>query len=636
MTEPLRPDAETTIEDIPSPTWDQTVPVANQLSTTAPEGSVAAAPRRRGRTGLRWLVALVGVAVVAGASVAVVSLAAGRPTPSIAMGYMPASTVMYVEARLDLPGDQRQKLGEFLKGALPGFDDQAQLDTKLNDVLDRLVKSASKDKQTWTTDIEPWFGGQVAVGIGMPDPKALGASTGGVLNAVGAGVTANGSGSPDTSGMVDSPATAGMDNSLAAVTIKDRAKAGAWLVSVGAADAGSRTTYNGADLYVKADGSHAGAAIAITDKVMLAGTETAVKAAVDTNGNSAFAANDDVKAALATIDHDNVGLSLIRTKAYLDQTLAMVGSVAAGSLDGTKIDETLLAMIPAWQASTVRFESDALAFSSASPAWNIGYDATNRKSSLLGHVPAKTVAYAEAHDVGPVLNAILGKLRALPETKAAFDQFDQAMSLLGGFDGVFGWWGDAGLAVTPMADGTIGGGLLVQPKDPAAAKRLLGVLTGDLQLAGATAGVTIRTEDHNGTTITIADLSGVSGFKADALPAGYKPEIAWASNDSIAVVGYGRDFVAAVLDAGPGNSLGDDARFKSLLDRVGAENTSSSFVDISGIRALVEPLLQKQLPAEQWAKYQEYKPYFEHFDALISAVHKDGGINDGSSQLTVK
>ena len=65
---------------------------------------------------------------------------------------MPADTVQYVEARLDLPGDQRQKLGEFLAKAIPGFDDQAQLEPKLEDVLDRLVRSATDGKQTWTAE----------------------------------------------------------------------------------------------------------------------------------------------------------------------------------------------------------------------------------------------------------------------------------------------------------------------------------------------------------------------------------------------------------------------------------------------------------------------------------------------------
>ena len=38
---------------------------------------------------VRWAIALIGVALVIGVTAAIVALAAGRPTPSIALGYMP-------------------------------------------------------------------------------------------------------------------------------------------------------------------------------------------------------------------------------------------------------------------------------------------------------------------------------------------------------------------------------------------------------------------------------------------------------------------------------------------------------------------------------------------------------------------
>jgi hypothetical protein len=462
--------------------------------------------------------------------------------------------------------------------------------------------------------------------MGVPNPAALAGQ---------ATVTGTTSGARTTE-FTTSPAMHAAEDALFVATVTDRAKAGAWLLSVSDASSLNRSSYGGADLFVNADAPGGGFAVAITDKVMLAGTEKTVKAAVDTNGNGSFAANDDVKAALATIDQDNVGFSLLRTRAYVDGVLGMADSIAAQSLDKTQIDETLLGMIPAWQTTSVRFENDALTFASASPAWSIGFDTSNRASKLLGHVPAKTVAYGEAHDVGKTLSAVLAKFRALPELKSTFESFDQAMAVVGGSEAVFGWWGDAGFAVTPLANGTIGGGLLIQPTDPAAAKRLLDTLTADLRIAGGSTGLTIRTEDYKGTTITIADLSGVSGMETGKLPPGYKAEIAWASNNDVAVIGYGRDFVATVLDTGPGSSLADDARFKSLLDRVGAQNISLGFVDVAGIRALVEPLVLQRMTPEKRAEYEkEYRPYLEHFEALIGAVRKDGSLDRGSSQLTV-
>jgi hypothetical protein len=232
------------------------------------------------------------------------------------------------------------------------------------------------------------------------------------------------------------------------------------------------------------------------------------------------------------------------------------------------------------------------------------------------------------------VTALLGKFRALPETKPFFDQFDQALSIVGGSDAAFGWWGDAAVVVAPGSDNTIGGGLLIHPRDGAAADRLLTTLRGFISLGGGSAGVALHDEDHNGTKITVLDLSAVPGM--GQLPAGYKHEIAFAVNQDVAVLGYGRDFVASVLDAGPGHSLADDARFKALLSRAGTENISTSFVDIAAIRKLVEPVVQGSVPTEKWAAYlKEIQPYLAPFDATVNVLRKDGAIDRGTSLVTV-
>jgi len=256
---------------------------------------------------------------------------------------------------------------------------------------------------------------------------------------------------------------------------------------------------------------------------------------------------------------------------------------------------------------------------------------------LLDHVPTKAIFYAEGHDVGPALTALLAKFRALPETKPAFGQFDQALSLLGGFDATIGWWGDVGVVVAPGADGTIGGGLLVKPRDQAAADRLFTTLRGFLALAGWSTGVNTRSEDHNGTPIVILDFSAAPGMTPGSLPPGYKAEFAYAVTKDVVVLGYGRDFVASVLDAGPGSNLASDGRFTKLLARVGEDNLGLSFVDVTAIRRLIEPLLQQTAPADAWARYQtDLKPYLEHIDALISAVHKDGSLDRAQAAVTAR
>jgi hypothetical protein len=579
---------------------------ASHLATVGESGTFGAAATGGGnRTRLRWGLAALGIVIVAVASFAIVSLVGGRPSTSIAIGYMPTNTMSYEEVRLDLPGDQRTKLASFLK-AFPGFSDQSAIEPKLNDVLDRIVRAASKDKQTWTADIQPWFGGQLAFGTGLPSASQLG-----VLNST-------------------------ASDGLAVATVTDRAKAIAWVTKTGG-DVGtsiSRSTYGDADLLAPAEGGGS-VAIAVNDKVMLAGSTAAVKAAIDGGGKGALDQNDDVKAALATLDKDYVIFSVTRTRALADAVVKQMAVTQPGVLDKTQVDETILGLVPAWQAMTGRFENDAIMTSSVSPSWAIGYDGKNRTSDVLGHAPAKSIVYLDSHDIGPALTAVLAKFRALPEAKPAFDQLDQALSLLGGFDAVLGWWGDTAFVVSPLDDGTIGAGLVIHPRDATAADRLFTTLNGYIALVGGSTGVATRTEDHNGTKITILDLSAVPGLGSGDLPPGYKPEFAWAVNKDVVVIGYASSFVKAVLDAGPGSSLADDARFKALLGRVGADNLGMSFVDIAAIRGLVEPLAQAAAPADAWAYYtREIQPYLKPLDAVITNVRKDGSSDRSTGVIT--
>ena len=608
MTEP-RPPEETTIEDLgATPTTG--APTPNQLSGQVPVSATPAGTSGSGRAPLRWVLAIAGIVVVLAATAIIVSLAGARPPSSVALGYMPASMYSYTEARFDLPGDQQQKLAAFLhNGEFPGFADQAQINPKVEDVYDRIVRWVTEGKQTYTGNIQPWFGGQIGIGQGLP--SSLGALAGGPL--------AKGPNQPI----------------LIVATVTNRAKALDWVSSTGDVASLNRTTYSGADLFQNAD--RPGFVLAVTDKVLLAGSEGDVKAAVDSGGNGALGQDPDIKAALATVDRDYAVMSVTRTKAYLGGLAKLIASASPGTLEGTQIDETLLAMIPPWTATIGRFEDDALVTTSTGPAWDIGYEAKNEPSDLLGHVPANTVAYVDTHDVGPSLTAVIARFRALPETKPFFDQFDQTLSIIGGFDSVFGWWGDTAFVVAPSQDGTtIGGGLVIKPRDAAAADRLLTTIRGFVAIGGANSGMTVRDEDHNGTKITILDFSAMSGIDSAGLPPGYKAEFAWATNADVTVLGYGRDFVASVLDAGPGHSLADDARFKALLDRVGAENITASFVDLAAIRRLIEQLAQSAIPADKWAFYEkEVQPYLAPFDAIVQATRKDGSVDHSTGALTV-
>ena len=239
----------------------------------------------------RWVVALGAVALVTALTAAIVYALVGRSPDATVLGYVPSGAVVYGEVRLDLPGDQRQAVGQFLS-RFPGFADQASLDTKLDEVLDRLTSDASNGKQTYTTNIKPWFDGELAFSVGpLPDPKS----------------------------MMSNP-TSGMESgrALALLSVKDEALAKAWFEDA-FKQAGATTTnetYAGVELTIFSSASDGPkAAFAILDgKVAVAGDVNSVKAAVDTKGNGGFAAEPDAKKALGGPDRGSRRVRLHRAR----------------------------------------------------------------------------------------------------------------------------------------------------------------------------------------------------------------------------------------------------------------------------------------------------------------------------------
>ena len=80
------------------------------------------------------------------------------------------------------------------------------------------------------------------------------------------------------------------------------------------------------------------------------------------------------------------------------------------------------------------------------------------------------------------------------------------------------------------------------------------------------------------------------------------------------MLGYGTDFVKAVLDARIGDSLATSERFASALTLVDKAHGSLVWLDLAAARGLVE----SQVPADELGAYQaEIKPYLDAFDSVI-------------------
>src|SRR5450755_4287907 len=200
MTEPLEPtsELEPTTEAVPTAAVE-VLPAAGAIN--APVASPA-------RPRLRWAIAAVATAAVVAGSALGVGVLSGAKSTSAVLPWAPADAILYAEVRADMPGDQRANLLAFLS-KFPGFADQTSFDTKADDALDRLVKRLTNGKHDFSTEIKPWFGGQMGVSIEGTDPSSPGV--------------------------------------LVVVSVRDATAAAAWLKSITPADA-SHQTYRGIDL----------------------------------------------------------------------------------------------------------------------------------------------------------------------------------------------------------------------------------------------------------------------------------------------------------------------------------------------------------------------------------------------------
>jgi hypothetical protein len=583
------------IDDAPTVAW--TLPPAGQVVEVMPPSVTRVEPQRGGNR-LRWGIAVVVTVLVVGVAAAAFALLAGQTAPSKLLGFVPSDSVVYGEVRLDLPGDQRQKLGQFLS-KFPGFADQSTLDAKLDEAFDRLVRGATHDSQDYTTKIKPWFGGEIGFSVGkLPVPAA----------------------SSDVHGLL-------------IISVTDAARARAWFDDVSSAAPRTTDTYNGVDLVLIGEGQKK-AAFGIDGNVMLAGDEASVRAAIDSKGNGTFAANERFKQGQASVSGDALGYVFLDGSAYLDW-VSSVGPSMPGL--GVAVDDATRRLIPAWFVMRLQARGDAIALEAVAPSIPTTVQRQNRVSKLAPHVPATTIAILDAHDYGAALLEMLDRYRNSASTREAFKQIDQAASLLGGFDAILGWMEDAGVVIT--RDGSsVNGGLVFTSKDRAAGERLLSTLRSFAVLGGGQSGVTVRDEKHGDTTISIVDLGDLRdlGTKMglSTLPIEGHGEIAYASTADLIVVGVGDTFVKSVLDAGPGTSLADDGRFKSLIGRVGEGSTGDVYVDITAVRELVESVASTQ---SGFAEYEKsFKPYVVPLDAWIEATIIDGDLDRSTGLVVVK
>jgi hypothetical protein len=305
----------------------------------------------------------------------------------------------------------------------------------------------------------------------------------------------------------------------------------------------------------------------------------------------------------------------------------------------------LTGLIPDWTAFALRVEGDALRMETLAPRPE-GETAAARTSTVAEHVPSSAIALSVSNDYGEGILSTIDTYRAEPSLKEFVDVFDQAIGFLGGPDAAIGWIGDFGIAVTRTDDG-VEGGLVITPTDRAAADRLFTSLRTVISLGGGEMGITVREEDHAGTTITIVDLGELSDLAGLAGMAGVSPEmfgtgvptgrleLAYAVTDDVVVLGSGPGFVRSVLDTTPETSLARNDRYAALISKVGP-GTGSSFADLTAIRELIEGAMTEADQAARAEYETDIMPFLSPIDALVGSSSITGDVSRSTLIVTVK
>ena len=599
MTEPLGPTGPVESDPLPEP-MSGLEPTTEAVPTTVVEVQplISAANARIGsprRRRLRWAIAAVATAVVVvGTTLGFAVLSSARSSSQV-LPWAPGDSILYTEVRADMPGDQRANLLAFLS-KFPGFADQTSFDVKADDGLDRLVKKLTDNKHDFSTEIKPWFGGQLGISVEGADINAPGV--------------------------------------LLVASVRDTAGAAAWLKAIAPTDA-THLTVGGVDLTeVGGSSPKTAGAWGLDGSILLAGTVDAVKAAITRGPSGDLAGNAGFKAAASALNGDDLASMYVDMKSYFKlvtdaeaQMLSQLGNEGGGMTmpSMAPLDTSLL---PGWVAMRVRAESDHLVFDEALQTVAGQSAQAGHTSTIAAELPASTVAQYELHDVGSQVKNVIGQIEGQPGAPTAA-QVDAALKYVGGLDKAVGWLGDADIVVLHDSAG-FSGGVVAQTTDAAASTDLIAELKNLASLAGSQVGVTLRTESYDGQTITIvgADLSSAGMGTSGRL------DLAFTQTKDLVIAGVGDGFVKAVLDTKAGSSLADQPAYQRAIGLTGASNAGQGFVDLTAVRTAIEALAAGSDGMKAYAS--DVKPFLEPIQSIAWSTTMGTDVSTGRFVLVLK
>jgi hypothetical protein len=470
---------------------------------------------------------------------------------------VPANAPVYAEAKIDRDGDDADAVRELVRKLTGTADPDAE--------LKRLAeKQLAGEGLSWEQDIAPWVGDRVGL----------------FLTAVG-----------------DGDATQGAIVAAAADPEQAKQRLEARLSRNDAGAPVAKRTYHDV-AYTVVPGENQ--AVAIVDDFAVAGTESAVKAAIDASKGDALDELDAFDEARDQHD-DPVAFAYLRLQPLLD---------AAGPQA-----EEVRRFVRGWgEAMTfaVDAEKDAIRFEAA----RVGIPGDAPKAepgSLLGSLPKESWLALGAGDVGRQFDETIEQALELSkkgvggsgDVAASLEEFQQETGMDLRRD-VLRWMGDVALFVRGTSLSDLGGALVIETSDRNASARFISAIRRQ-QRAGD--------ED-----VTITEL------KADGVDTG----ITLRSDDSpvpVHIALAGDRFILAVTDGGlqgaikPDGTLDSSDAYKNAVEKLDDDTKPTVFFDITPVRTLLD--MAGTLGGNEALK--RVTAALGHLTTIVAGSETDGG-----------
>lgn len=487
----------------------------------------------------RLVIGLTSLITLVGAGVVGLYLFLGGATGDRGAALAPATSAFYVTAYLQPSAGQQAQLASVLS-RLPGFEDTAALDTKIDELAQRFFEQAGVD---YRGSVKPWLGNQISIAGGVPDET----------------------GTPTDLVLIAPVKDEALVQSAIASLVPDGSDT-------------SEATYQG--LTVRTSGS---TSYAVVDGMLVAGqTSEAVHAAIDVGQDRADALSElpAFSAAMRTLPADHLVSAwfdiakLATATAETDAVADTAGfSTFAMALLAEEAGFRLVGQLPVDADTVGAAVRDALTAGAETPQLPAAMPAETELSLVLYNLRAALErTEQELDEQSPDIAGTVDQLRALAAFGLGIDIDGDLLPLLDG---------EVGVAVHGLADAAPSGALLLRPTDPAAAAEALERVTSALESRGSA----VERATVAGTEVVTLQVPEVD------LP------VSWAAVDDLLILGLTPDEVGAVLEADDGGSLGDSELYRSTFsgaDRGGTE----LFINLNPFVPLLLEQAGEGMPAE--------------------------------------